>query len=138
MSKPRYDWWPYVKGMIRRYPELCQKAEELHNISLSPNLSGMPHTKGNVSDPTANAALRQLPEINHREMEAVRKALEHTRQLPHGEDRLKMIRMVFWARTHTVCGAALKLGYSERTVLQWHGDFIREVAKHFGLIKVFA
>ena len=20
VSSPRYDWWPYVKGMIRRYP----------------------------------------------------------------------------------------------------------------------
>ena len=25
MSTPRYDWWPYVKGMIRRYPELCRR-----------------------------------------------------------------------------------------------------------------
>ena len=25
MSTPRYDWWPYVKGMIRRYPELCRQ-----------------------------------------------------------------------------------------------------------------
>ena len=22
MSNPRYDWWGYVKGMIRRYPKL--------------------------------------------------------------------------------------------------------------------
>ena len=29
MSTPRYDWWPYVKGMIRRYPELCARQEEL-------------------------------------------------------------------------------------------------------------
>lgn len=25
MSKPRYDWWSYVKGMIRRYPELRRR-----------------------------------------------------------------------------------------------------------------
>lgn len=25
MSKPRYDWWPYVKGMVRRYPALCRE-----------------------------------------------------------------------------------------------------------------
>lgn len=21
MSTPRYDWWPYVKGMVRRFPD---------------------------------------------------------------------------------------------------------------------
>ena len=35
VSTPRYDWWPYVKGMIRRYPELLEKEKELHRISLS-------------------------------------------------------------------------------------------------------
>lgn len=26
MSKPRYDWWPYVKGMIRRHPDMQGQA----------------------------------------------------------------------------------------------------------------
>lgn len=138
MSKPRYDWWPYVKGMIRRYPELSAREAELHSTSVSSDLSGMPKGKGGTSDPTANAALRQLPEVNRREMDAVRKALEQTRQLPHGEDRIKLIRMVFWAKTHTVWGAAAKLGISERTAMGWHGDFIRLVAKNFGLLDDFA
>ena len=134
MSKTRYDWWPYVKGMIRRYPELSAREAELHSTSVSPDLSGMPKGKGGTSDPTANAALRQLPEVNRREMEAVRLALEYTRQLPHGEERLKMIRMVFWAKTHTVCGAALKLEIAEITAVRWHGTFIRTVAAYFGLL----
>lgn len=134
MSKPRYDWWPYVKGMIRRYPELSAREAELHSTSVSPDLSGMPKGKGGTSDPTANAALRQLPEVNRRELDAVRKALEQTRQLPHGEDRIKLIRMVFWTKTHTVYGAALKLGVAEITAVRWHGLFIRMVAAHFGLL----
>lgn len=28
MSRPRYDWWPYVKGMIRRYPALAEQYEK--------------------------------------------------------------------------------------------------------------
>ncbi len=134
MSKPRYDWWSYVKGMIRRYPDLCAKAAELHETSVSPNLSGMPQGKGSTSDPTANAALRQLPEINQREMDAVQQALNQTKELSYGEERLKMIRMVFWDKTHTVCGAAIKLNVSETTAVHWHGQFIRTVAAHFGLL----
>lgn len=138
MSKPRYDWWPYVKGMIRRYPELCAREAELHSTFPSPDLSGMPHGKGGTSDPTAAAALRQLPEINRRELEAVRAAIAQTQALPNGSARMELVRLVFWRRTHTVWGASVKLGISERTAAQWHGDFIRAVAKKFGLFNEIA
>lgn len=134
MSSPRYDWWPYVKGMIRRYPELCARSADLHSTSLSPDMSGMPRGSGSTSDPTARAALRQLPEINQREMAAVRQAIVDTSQLPHGEERIRLVHMVFWSRTHTVWGAAAALQVSERTAQAWHGDFIRAVAKNFGLL----
>lgn len=29
MSKPRYDWWSYAKGMIRRYPDNTNENETL-------------------------------------------------------------------------------------------------------------
>lgn len=32
MSKPRYDWWSYVKAIIRRYPSL--KYADVSGISL--------------------------------------------------------------------------------------------------------
>ena len=101
MSSPRYDWWPYVKGMIRRYPERRARSADLHSTSLSPDMSGMPRGSGSTSDPTARAALRQLPEINQREMAAVRQAIVDTSQLPHGEERIRLVHMVFWSRTHT-------------------------------------
>lgn len=28
MSKPRYDWWGYAKGMIRRYPDRVTEDEK--------------------------------------------------------------------------------------------------------------
>jgi len=27
MSNPRYDWWPYVKGMMRRFPDQTNDEE---------------------------------------------------------------------------------------------------------------
>lgn len=134
MSKPRYDWWGYVKGMIRRYPELCARQEELRKTSLSPDLSGMPHGRGKISDPVADAALRELPEINRREMEAVQKAIQETQKLDTGKERLRMIRLVFWDRTHTLEGAAQKCNTSYVTARRWHGEFIKTVANAFGLI----
>ena len=133
MSTPRYDWWPYVKGMIRRYPDLCLKEAALHDTAITANISGMPGS-GKRTDKTADAALRTLPEVNRRELEAVRAAIRATEKLPNGTKRLELIKLVLWKRSHTIFGASLRLGISERTAKQWHGDFIRETAKNFGLI----
>jgi hypothetical protein len=134
VSHPRYDWWPYVKGMIRRYPELKAQDEELHAVSISPDLSGMPHGKGGVHDPVAEAALRELPEVNRRELAAVEQAIAATRALPNGAERMQLVRIVFWQRTHTLYGAADQIGCSARTAQQWHGEFIRAVAAYYGLL----
>lgn len=101
---------------------------------MSPNLTGMPGAHGQASDPVADAALRELPEINRRELEAVRQAIEETRALPNGEERLEMVKLVFWKKTHTLDGAAMELHWSTRKLVEWHGEFIRCVAKYFGLL----
>lgn len=135
MSSPRYDWWPYVKGMIRRYPELCARQEELRRTKMSPNLTGMPSAHGQTSDPVADAALRELPEINRRELEAVRQAIDETLTMPNGKERLEMVRLVFWKKTHTLEGAAMKCHVSYVTARRWHGEFIKDVARAFGLLQ---
>lgn len=134
MSKPRYDWWPYVKGMIRRYPELCARQEELRRTKMSSNLTGMPGAHGQTGDPVADAALRELPEINRRELEAVRQAIEETRALPNGEERLEMVKLVFWKKTRTLEGAAMTCHVSYITARRWHGEFIKSTAQAFGLL----
>ena len=126
MSRPHYGWWGYVKDIIRRYPTLCEQEKALHETCISPDLSGMPHGSGTPTDPVADAALRELPEINRREMEAVR--------LDTGQERLQVIRCVFWDKTHTLEGAALKLHISYVTARRWHGEFIKKVAYFFGFL----
>lgn len=134
MSNPRYDWWPYVKGMIRRYPDLKRQYDALHETGTTAPLTGMP--RGNsVSNPTADAALRELPPIHQKEYEAVRKAVEATRQRKDGTDRLKVIQLVLWDKSHTLVGAAMKVPCSERTAQEWHREFIRLVAQNFGLLE---
>lgn len=102
MSKPRYDWWSYIKAVIRRYPALKGKA-----------LSG----------------------IAMKENEAVRAAVEQTEALPNGAERLAVIDMVFWKQTHTLAGAALTIPCGERTARRWHTEFIKTVAKNYGLLE---
>ncbi len=81
MSRPHYGWWGYVKDIIRRYPALCAQEAALRETCISPNLSGMPHGSGAPSDPVADAALRELPEVNRRELNAVCRPLPRRRRL---------------------------------------------------------
>ena len=135
VSNPRYDWWPYVKGMIRRYPELCARERELHETSVTPRYGGTGGGHGGRSDSTAQAALRELPAVNRKELDAVQKAIGTTRKLETCGQRLRMVKMVYWDRTYTLEGAAMRLNVSLATAKRWNGEFIREVAEQFGLLE---
>lgn len=135
MSTPRYDWWPYVKGMIRRYPELCRQEADLHTTAVTPNYGGAPGGHGGHTDPVANAALRTLPEVNRRELEAVRAAIRTTESLPSGRERMSLVKLYYWQRSHTIFGAANAIHISEKTALRWNRELIMQVAKNFGLLE---
>lgn len=133
MSRPRYDWWPYVKGMIRRYPELKEEYTDLHRQSVTPNYSGMP-ASGRVGRATEDVAIRELPTTRKREYEAVRRAIDATERMKSGMDRLKLIDLVFWKRSHTLDGAALMVPCHYKTAQKWHSEFIKLTAKFYGLM----
>ena len=133
MSKPRYDWWGYVKGMIRRYPQLKAEYEELHRQAMRVDYSGMPHA-GGAHRATEELALRALPASKQRELDAVRQAVEGTAVQSTGAERLKLIRLVFWEQSCNLMAAATEIGLSYRTATRYHGDFIRMVAANRGLL----
>lgn len=95
MSRPRYDWWSYVKAMIRRYPHA----------------------------------------VTQRERCAVEQAIAVTRGLSAGAERMALVDMIFWRRSHTLPGAAALCHVSERTARRWHTGFVFLVAREFGLME---
>lgn len=68
------------------------------------------------------------------ESEAVRDAVTETGQLVDGAERLKLVDMVLWKRTHTIQGAAMAIFVSDRTAQEWHRQFIRLVGQKRGLL----
>ena len=136
MSKPRYDWWGYVKGMIRRYPGLRERYSDLHSVSMTADYSGMPRG-GSGGRGLEAVALRELPSTNQREYEAVRRAIAMTERYRSGEERLKVIRFVFWSghkgRDLLQC-AALSVPCSYDAAQTYHEEFIYMVASHSGLL----
>lgn len=65
---------------------------------------------------------------------AVQRAIEQTERMENGGERLQVVDMVFFRQTHTLEGAALMVPCSERTARRWHTDFIKCVAKEYGLM----
>ena len=133
MSKPRYKWWGYIKNIIRAYPGLKKEYEALHEQSVTANTSGMPGG-GEVSRGTENIAIRELLYTKQREYEAVRRAVEHTKHFKNGEERLKIIDLMYWKNSHTLAGAGQKVGYGYDRARQIHQEFVVAVATYYGLL----
>lgn len=133
MSKPRYKWWGYIKNIIRAYPGLKKEYEALHEQSITANTSGMPGG-GEVSRGTENIAIRELPYTKQREYEAVRRAVEYTKRFKNGEERMKIIDLMYWKNSHTLAGAGLQVGYGYDRARQIHQEFVVAVATYYGLM----
>lgn len=132
MSKPRYRWWGFARRMIRDYRGLKIQYDDLHSQGVTADFSGMP--KGGGDGRAVEAiALRQLPSDDQKVYDAVSHAIELTKLLPDGSNRLSMIRYIYWhKKSHTVKDAALQIYVSRRTAERWHSEFVRLVGKCWG------
>ena len=104
MSTPRCGWWPYAKWMIRTYEKDRHIAE------------------------------KEKRRLTDDEFSAVEAAIEETKQRIDGAERIRLIDLVLWKRTHTLQGAAMAVYVSERTAQEWHRQFIRLVGQKRGLL----
>lgn len=132
MSKPRYRWWGFVRRMIRDYPGIKKAADDLHTHTMGGGMCGVP--KGGVAGRTVESvALRELPPDDQKIYDAVTKAVEITRLRRDGEERLSLIRCVYWSRNpHGLDAAALRANIAVPTAKRWHGDFVRLVGRCYG------
>lgn len=133
MSKPRYNWWPFVLNMIRDYPARKAEYNDLHEQKITANLSGMPR-HGAASRTVENVAVRLLPAQEQREFDAVDKAVELTRNDENGDIRLEVVKLTMWKSSHTIDGAALKLNLSARTARRYRWLFIMLVGYTYGFL----
>ncbi|EDS11215.1 hypothetical protein ANACOL_01835 [Anaerotruncus colihominis DSM 17241] len=65
---------------------------------------------------------------------AVQRAIEQTAQMENGLERMKVIDLVFFSRTHTLEGAAMMVPCSYDTAQKYHAQFIKAVARNMGLL----
>lgn len=134
MSKPRFRWWGYMMAVLRAYPELCAKLQQLKEQHITVSYEPSGGGKGGISRPTERAALAELRGTEGREYNAVRQAIEYTSKLRNGAERNALIDMVFFKKSHSLEGAAMALFVSYSTAKKWHKEFILAVADFYGLL----
>lgn len=133
MSKPKRPWNGFARYMVYNYPTLCREEKHLHDTTITPAYGGTPGGGGRT-DKTADAALRELPEVKRRQLEAVRQAVATVRATHNGDKKLKIIDLYYWKKSHKLYGAALAVDVCTQTAVKWNTEFLDIVAKNYGLI----
>ena len=83
--------------------------------------------------PVERAVVDRLTDKEQRRYDAVRAAISETERMKHGHQRMELIDRVYWKRSHTLYGAAMCVGVSDRTGQRWNAEFIRRVGKNLDL-----
>lgn len=132
MSKPRYNWWPFVINMIRDYPQRREELKRLREQKITASLSGMPRSDGE-SRAVECLATRCLAYQDQKEHDAVMLAIRRTRTLPDGKLRLGVVRLTIW-RNFNISGAAMQLNTAERTARRYRWQFVMLVGRMYGFL----
>ena len=122
------SWRAEAYGAIRRYPQHMRDAERIKAVSVTASASGG-RAGTSVSRTTENAALRELPKQEQRELDAVREAIATTRQYRNGEHHVRLIELMYWRGTANVSMiyAAGEIPIALITARAWHNDFVKLV-----------
>ena len=135
MSKPRYDWWGFVRKTMVRYPDLkyyynCLQAD------IPTSTVGKVGRNSRIKRPTENSASgrRVLTSDEQRQVEAVDKAISNALSRPQGSLHVQLMELVFWDSTHTLRGAGMKIGIEYSTAKTWQQAFLRDVARGLGVL----
>lgn len=80
----------------------------------------------------------RYPRCTDFEKEAVDRAVESTKGLEGGEERMEVISLVYFKKTHKLAGAAMQVPCGYDTAKKWQQQFLRDVARNLkcdGLLK---
>lgn len=124
-------WRKRARDIIRAYPDLKQKEMELKTVRITHATNGSVVAPSGFSRNTEDAALKELTPDEKRKLDAVNGAIETTGRYRNGDLRLQIIGMVYWKRSHSLEGAAMRCHVSERTAYSWHNDFVALVDAYY-------
>lgn len=89
--------------------------------------------------PIAQKMIKRYPVLDRDESKmaavfktAIENALDRTGKMENGRLRVEVIDLVYFKKTHTLCGAAMMVNVSTRTAQRWTTAFVNEVGRESG------
>lgn len=138
MNQTREPWWGYCRNIVRMYPAYLERYRALHDVSMTANYTGLPGDS-TPSRSTEDVATRELTQTEQKSLDAVEAAIRATRRRKDGEERLRLIGLVYWPKQPDqglrLYEASQKVNISEVTAKRWHRDFVLTVAHFRGLLE---
>ena len=111
---------------LKQYPKLKRRQGE-NDMQITPVYGGAA-VQHSASRTTENVALRStLTEREENIISAVEFALRMQNYYPNGDQRMKMMELVYFKKTHTLAGAAEVCHYSVDAVFRWNVELLTAV-----------
>ena len=120
------SWRSEARAALRQYPKLKRRQGE-NDMQITPVYGGAA-VQHSASRTTEEVALRStLTEREENIISAVEFMLNMQRRYYNADARLRMLKLVYWSRTHTMQGAAMEVGYNINTVKAWNTEMLTAV-----------
>ena len=121
------SWRAEARAALRAYPKAKKKQNESGEMQITPVYGGSA-VQHSATRTTENVALRvKLTPHEENVISAVEFAMRMQSAYPNGQERMKMIRLVYFQRSHTLEGAAMEVHYSDRAVKRWNAEILTAV-----------
>ena len=121
------SWRTEARAALRAYPKAKRKQSETGEMQITPVYGGSA-VQHSATRTTENVALRvKLTPHEENIISAVEFMLRMQQAYPNAEERFKMIRLVYFQRSHTLEGAAMEVHYSDRAVKRWNAEILTAV-----------
>lgn len=132
-KKPRAAWWGYVKAIISEYPKIKKEIETPLEPTITASIGGLGGgTPG--GSPVERAVIHDVSPQKQKKYDAVEAAIQKTKAIYKDyEDRLTVIELVYWKKTHKIPGAAMQIYVHPNTAGRFSSEFIRLVAEELEL-----
>lgn len=109
---------------LRAYPRIQRRQNE---AKITPDYGGVVVQHG-ATRTTENVALASnLTDAEQNIIAAVEFALQMQSRCYNASERLKLVQMVYFRRTHTLQGVALEVGYNVNTIKTWNSELLSSV-----------
>lgn len=131
-------WYGKAKEIAREYIRNTRELAAIRDAG-GGRREAVASSKGKASRPTEAAVMKILESERAAYLEratgAVEYAMEKVLEKPNGYETIKMYRLLYEKKTHSLAGAALELHIGYETAKRWNRYFLRMIAEKMGYIE---